>query len=180
MTAPIQTVVHGMREMLKGNLDQRLHVAREDEIGFLAQSFDEMIEGVAEKDRIRATFGGFVSRSVAEAVLEDAGVLRGEKREVCILFQDIRSFTTMSERTDPAALLNILNQVFTEIVATVKHDDDSERAVRAALDMVKRLVDSNIRSGAQNLPAIRIGLAFIPARLWLDRLVRTNALSTAL
>ena len=42
--------------------------------------------------------------------------------------------------------------------ATVKHDDDSERAVRAALDMVKRLVDLNIRLGAQNLPAIRIGV----------------------
>jgi len=99
-----------MREVLKGNLDQRLHVAREDEIGFLAQSFDEMVEGVAEKDRIRDTFARFVSRSVAEVVLEDAGVLRGEKREVCILFPNIRGFNTMSERTDPAALLNILNQ----------------------------------------------------------------------
>lgn len=109
MTPPIQTLVFGMREVLKGNLDQRLHVARGDGIGFLAQSFDEMVEGLAEKKRIRDTFGRFVSRSVAEAVLENTGVLRGEKRDVCILFQDIRGFTTMSERTDPAALLNMLN-----------------------------------------------------------------------
>ncbi len=181
MTAPIQTLVHGMREVLKGNLDLRLQVDREDEIGFLAQSFDEMVEGLAEKERIRDTFGRFVSRSVAEAVLEGKGALRGEKREVCILIQDIRGFTAMSERTDPAALLNMLNQFFTEIVAAVeaeggivkqftgdgvmalfgapvKHDDDSARAVRAALDMVRRLADLNIRLAAQNLPAIRIGV----------------------
>ena len=181
MTAPIQTLVHGMREVLNGNLDLRLQVTREDEIGFLAQSFDEMVEGLAEKERIRDTFGRFVSRSVAEAVLEGKGALRGEKREVCILFQDIRGFTAMSERTDPAVLLNMLNQFFTEMVAAVeaeggivkqftgdgvmalfgapvKHADDSERAVRAALDMVTRLADLNIRLDAQNLPTIRIGV----------------------
>ena len=82
-----------------------------------------------------------------------------EKREVTILFQDIRGFTVLSERTDPAALVRMLNQFFTEMVAAVeaedgivkqftgdgvmalfgapvKHENDPERAVRAGLGMV--------------------------------------------
>ena len=181
MTAPIQTLVRGMREVLRGNFDLRLQVVREDEIGFLAQSFDEMVEGLAEKERIRDTFGRFVSPSVAEAVLEGKGVLRGERREVSILFQDIRGFTTLSERTDPGVLVGMLNQFFTEMVAAVeaeggivkqftgdgvmalfgapiKHDNDPERAVRAALNMVTRLTDLNGRLATQGFPDIRIGV----------------------
>ena len=99
-----------MREALKGILDERLHVVREDETGFLVQWFDEMVKRLAVKKRIRDTFGRLVSRPVSEAVLEDTGVLRGEKREVCLLLQDIRGYTTMSERTDPTALLDLLNK----------------------------------------------------------------------
>ena len=46
--------------------------------------------------------------------------LAGERREVSILFQDIRGFTALSQRLDPVALLRLLNQFFTEVVAAVE------------------------------------------------------------
>ena len=58
--------------------------------------------------------------TVAEAVLSDRVPLAGERLEVSILFQDIRGFSAMSESLDPAALLRLLNQFFTEVVAAVE------------------------------------------------------------
>ncbi len=181
ITAPIQTLVAGMRQVLQGDFGHRLRVERQDEIGFLSSSFNEMVAGLEEREQIKETFGRYVSRPVAEAILSKRLPLAGERREVTILFQDIRGFTTISEQFDPAALVGILNQFFTEVVAAVEaeggvirqftgdgvmalfgapeaHPDDPERAVRAALAMVARLGPLNQRFAAAGLPALRIGI----------------------
>ena len=88
---PVRTLVAGMHEVLKGNLKFRSKIEREDEIGFLARSFNEMVGGLEEREHIKDTFGRFVSRDVAAAVLDGRVPLEGERREVSILFQDIRA-----------------------------------------------------------------------------------------
>lgn len=181
ITAPIRLIVQAMRDVRQGNLRRRLSLRREDEIGYMASSFDEMVEGLQERERIRETFGRFVSKDVADVVLSGRVSLDGERREVTILFQDIRGFTALSENTDPADLLRILNQFLTEIVAAVEtekgvvhkftgdgvmalfgapvsHADDPERAVRAALDMVRRLDGLNQRWAGSGGPHLRIGI----------------------
>ena len=47
ITSPVQTLVAGMREVLKGNLRYRSKIERQDEIGFLARSFNDMVGGSA-------------------------------------------------------------------------------------------------------------------------------------
>src|SRR5262249_57018832 len=107
--------------------------------------------------------------------------LAGERVEVSILFQDIRGFTALSENLDPVALLRVLNQFFTEVVAAVETQggvvkqftgdgvmalfgapqsraDHSERAVRAALGIVARLDGLNARLQSDGLPALQIGV----------------------
>jgi adenylate cyclase len=181
ITSPVQRLVAGMHEVLRGNLRFRSSVEREDEIGFLATSFNEMVGGLEERERIKDTFGRFVSHDVAEAVLSGRVPLEGERREVSILFQDIRGFTTLSERLDPAALLKLLNQFFTEVVAAVEaeggvvkqfvgdgvmalfgapqsHSDHAERAVRAALGIVSRLARLNEKWRAQGALPLEIGV----------------------
>ena len=101
IAAPLQALVAAMRRVLAGDFGQRLHVRREDEIGFLAGSFNEMVAGLEERETIKETFGRFVSRDVATAVLSGQLPLDGERREVTILFQDVRGFTTMAEHTEP-------------------------------------------------------------------------------
>ena len=108
--APLQGLVAGMREVLRGNLQYRSRIDRHDEIGFIAKSFNEMVDGLEERELIRDTFGRFVSHDVAEAVLTGRVPLQGERRDVSILFQDIRGFTALSEQLDPAVLLRLLNQ----------------------------------------------------------------------
>jgi class 3 adenylate cyclase len=181
ITSPLQSLVAGMRQVHDGNLHYRARIDRDDEVGFLAGSFNDMVAGLEERERIRDTFGRFVSHDVAEAVLAGRVPLEGERREVSILFQDIRGFTALSESRDPAALLSLLNEFFTEIVAAVEaeggvvkqflgdgvmalfgapqaHADHAARAARAALGIVSRLEVLNERWCAQGGSPLEIGV----------------------
>lgn len=180
ITSPVLSLVAGMREVVQGNLRFRSKIDREDEMGFLARSFNDMIGGLEEREHIKNTFGRFVSRDVAAAVLSGQVPLGGERREISILFQDIRGFTGLSEQLDPATLLKVLNQFFTEVVAAVEFEggvvkqftgdgvmalfgapqaypDHAERAVRAALGIVNRLVGLNVQLNSQGIPSLAIG-----------------------
>jgi adenylate cyclase len=179
--APLQGLVAGMREVLRGNLQYRSRIERHDELGFIAKSFNEMVDGLEERELIRDTFGRFVSHDVAEAVLAGRVPLQGERRDVSILFQDIRGFTALSEQLDPGVLLRLLNQFFTEVVAAVEaeggvvkqflgdgvmalfgapqpYPDHPERAVRAALGIVQRLKGLNETLAGQGIAPLEIGV----------------------
>jgi len=181
ITDPVRTLVRSMHEVLRGNLKHRTRIERNDEIGFLARSFNEMVDGLEEREHIRRTFGRFVSRDVAEAVLNGRVPLAGERLEVSILFQDIRGFTALSERLDPVTLLRMLNRFFTEVVAAVEaeggvvkqftgdgvmalfgapaaREDHARRAVRAAVGIVERLGRLNEHLHADGIPALSIGV----------------------
>ncbi|HEY3785811.1 MAG TPA: adenylate/guanylate cyclase domain-containing protein [Steroidobacteraceae bacterium] len=181
MTGPVRSLVAAMHHVLRGNLHHRTHIEGSDELRFLGRSFNEMAAGLEDRERIKATFGRFVSRDVAEAVLSGRIPLAGERLEVSILFQDIRGFTALSEQLEPARLLGLLNQFFTEAVAAVEAEggmvkqftgdgvmalfgapqaqaDHAERAVCAALGMVARLADLNAVLRSQGAPSLRIGI----------------------
>ena len=76
-----------------------------------------------ERRRLRDTFGGFVSPAVLEEIL--AGRLEpnvgGERRDVCVLFSDIRGFTTLSEALAPEMVTELLNRYFDRMAKAV-HD----------------------------------------------------------
>ena len=181
ITAPLQGLVAGMHQVLKGNLRYRSDIHRHDEIGFLARSFNDMVDGLEERERIRDTFGRFVSNDVAEAVLSGRIPLEGEHRDVSILFQDIRGFTALGETLDPSVLLRLLNQFFTEVVAAVEAEggvvkqflgdgvmalfgapqecaDHAQCATRAALRIKDRLRTLNELLQDQGAVPIEIGV----------------------
>src|SRR3981081_2661464 len=91
------------------------------------------------------------------------------RRTITVLFADLSGFTTMSERLDPEVMQTFQNELFEELTAAVQgfggfvdkfigdallalfgapaaHEDDPERAVRAALDMIRRTTQLGERS----------------------------------
>ena len=91
------------------------------------------------------------------------------RRTITVLFADLSGFTTMSERLDPEVMQAFQNELFEELTAAVQnfggfvdkfigdallalfgapaaHEDDPERALRAALDMIKRTACLSERS----------------------------------
>lgn len=181
IAAPLGSLAQAMGAVLAGDLSRRVTLRRGDEVGFLARAFNEMVSGLAERERVKDLFGRFVSRDVASAVIGGALPLGGERRTVTILFQDVRGFTTIAESTTPDALVRVVNRLFTAMVeavereggvirqfvgdgvmalfgAPVAHDDDAERAVRAALRMVASLPALNASLADEGIPPIRIGV----------------------
>ncbi len=152
-----------------------------DELEQLASGFNRMVDGLKERDKLRTTFGKYMTAAVMEHLLAGKVSLGGESLRVTILFTDIRSFTTISERMDPQQLVALLNEYFTEMVgiviqedgvvdkyigdaimavfgAPVPKADDAANAVRAAARMRSALRDLNKRLEARGLPKLRTGI----------------------
>jgi adenylate cyclase len=82
---------------------------------FLAGTTYRFFSEEREKRRARETFGRFLSPAMVEQVLAKEGGIKlgGDKRELTVLFADIRGFTTLSEKLDPHVLLEFLNEYLT-------------------------------------------------------------------
>ena len=101
-----------------GDYTARVPVVATDETGSLAQSFNTMVGGLEERERLREAFGAYVDPSLAERVLQEGTALEGEEVEVSVLFLDIRDFTAFAERAAPREVLAHLRD-FWELVVPV-------------------------------------------------------------
>lgn len=93
-----------------------------DEIGQLTLGFNDMIDGLKERDFISNTFGRYVDQEVARELLSrpEASRLGGGKREVVILFSDIRGFTPLAETLSPEATIHLVNRYFSRMIEVIQ------------------------------------------------------------
>lgn len=114
---PIERLTDTAEAIGAGRYEARVGLRRGDELGQLGARFDEMAAGLEERERIRATFGRYVSEEVARKVLAspEAATLGGEEREVTILFADIRGYSTIVEEMPPARAVELLNRYLGEM-----------------------------------------------------------------
>lgn len=75
----------------------------------------------AERRRVQAIFGHYVAPDVLRLLLQHPGATRlgGERRRISVLFSDIRSYTTLSEKLSPEAVVGWLNEYFAAQVAVI-------------------------------------------------------------
>ena len=75
----------------------------------------------AEKRKVSRLFGRYVSRDVYKQLMANPGlaVLGGGRREMSVLFSDLRGFTSITEKGQPEALVEQLNEYFTRMVEIV-------------------------------------------------------------
>ncbi len=143
-----------------------------------------VLEDITQEKRMKTTMSRYLTPHVAEQVMalgEDA-LMVGERKEVTILFSDIRGYTTLTENLGAAEVVLLLNQYFeTMVEAVFNHEGTLDkfigdalmavfgaplpltenhawRAVQSALDMRRRLEEFNQRRIIQAQPQIRIGI----------------------
>ncbi len=151
---------------------------------FLVATTWRFMDEERSKRRAREAFGRFLAPSVVEEVLAQEGALRlgGEKRELTVLFSDVRGFTSISERLEPQLLLELLNEVLTPMTDVIvsgyqgtldkymgdavmafwgaprPQPDHALRACRAAISLAERLAELRPRWRARGLPEIDVGV----------------------
>jgi adenylate cyclase len=152
-------------------------------IALIARAVFDAVEAVVERVRLQQSFAGQVSPAVLSEML--AGSLSpgvsGQLADVCVLFSDVRDFTTLSEKMPPAVVTTVLQRYFDRMVHAVhrfdgtvdkfigdgmmvlfgaprKSADPCGDAVRCALAMMEQLDELNADFAREGLPTLVIGI----------------------
>jgi class 3 adenylate cyclase len=95
-------------------------VVQDDDLGALAASFNRMQAGLAERQRLQTAFGTYVDPTLAGRLLEQGDdVFTGERRQVSVMFVDIRDFTPFAETNTAEDTVARLNALFGIVVPAV-------------------------------------------------------------
>lgn len=117
LAKPVYRLVDGLTAIVNGELEYRITEKRNDEIGYLMETFNKMAEGLQQKAQVENVFSRFVSTNVAKRILSDMDNLELGGRHVygSVLFADIVGFTSMSENMEPSKVVEFLNEYFSFI-----------------------------------------------------------------
>jgi adenylate cyclase len=118
---PVDSVRRALQRVQSGDFGVRVPVYDATQIGQLQLGFNEMVAGLAERERIREAFGTYVDPDIAARVLEEGTNLAGEQVEVTIMFIDIRDFTGFAEKTAADRVVAAINELFEQFVPVI-HD----------------------------------------------------------
>jgi class 3 adenylate cyclase len=117
---PIRDLADATVRVGAGDYGQRLPVVQDDDLGALAASFNRMQSGLAERLRLQAAFGTYVDPTLAARLLEQGDdVFTGERREVTVMFIDVRDFTPFAETHSAEDTVARLNALFEIVVPAV-------------------------------------------------------------
>ncbi len=181
MSTALRRVNTALKKLEQQEYAHVIGVKTGDELEDLANGFNSMVDGLKERDKLRTTFGKYVTSAVVDHLMNGTVELGGASIPVTILFTDIRSFTTISEKMDAQALVGLLNEYFTEMVGIVMEEDgvvdkyigdaimavfgapvpkkdDPIHAVRAAVRMRHALVHLNTRLKERGIAPLRTGI----------------------
>jgi adenylate cyclase len=183
ISGPLKSLAAAAERIKNGEFEQNLSAKGKDEISLLTGRFVEMGRGLAERERLRDSFGRFTNKTIAEQAMRGELTLGGETKRVTVFFSDIRSFTAISEKLEPAEVVEFLNDYMTRMVECVDKTGgvvdkfigdavmavwgaplsagspahDAFNCVKAALMMRSALARFNEGRGGDKKPRIRIG-----------------------
>ncbi|MFW6359480.1 MAG: GAF domain-containing protein [Chroococcales cyanobacterium] len=141
-----------------------------------------VMDDISDEKRLKSTMYRYMTQELAEELLKlDDAKLGGDRKEVTVLFSDIRSYTTLTETLRAEEVVGMLNSYFEGMVEAVfQHKgtldkyigdaimavfgsplpltDHAWKAVQTSLDMRRRLANFNAERIANNQIPIRIGI----------------------
>jgi adenylate cyclase len=140
------------------------------------------MDDISDEKRLKSTMYRYMTQELAEELLKlDDAKLGGDRKDVSILFSDIRSYTALTEKLAAEEVVGMLNEYFESMVEAIfKYKgtldkyigdaimavfgsplpltDHAWRAVQTAVEMRQRLADFNARRMSLNKEPIKIGI----------------------
>jgi adenylate cyclase len=141
-----------------------------------------IVDDISAEKRMKSTMSRYMDPGLADQLLAGGeDILGGKSTTATILFSDIREFTTLTEELGAQGTVSLLNEYFTLMVdciqkeggmldkfigdaimaafgVPVAHDDDEDRAVRAAISMIKTLNAWNVKRLGDGKKPVRMGI----------------------
>jgi adenylate cyclase len=122
ITGPVRRLLEGTRAVEEGRLDGSIDVTTRDEIGQLTTAFNNMVEQLRHKERLRETFGRYVDPRVVEGLIDRQSATHsdGERRVMTVLFCDMKGFTRLSEGMTPQGLVKVMNHYLSTMSGPIR------------------------------------------------------------
>ena len=201
--APLHHIKKAVKAVENNNLDARVDILTNDELGDVAEGFNLMIQSLKESRKARESFGKYVCKEIRDEIIAGNPSLDGEMKRVTLLFSDLRNFTGLVEKNHPKDVVQIMNQYFTEMTLAIKahkglilqyvgdeieavfgapvgFDDHPEMAVIAALEMRDRLSQLNIKLEQQGFKPLAHGIGIHSGAVLAGNIGSSDRLSYAL
>jgi adenylate cyclase len=163
------------------NVNASKEIRSKDEIGILAEAFDDMTKGLRERDKIKNIFTKFHGSVITDTLMDQEDLRKGKKCEAVIFFSDIRGFTDFSNNKTPEEVVAMLNSYFEVMVAIINKNggvvdkfvgdaimavwgapngtpDDAKKALTACLEMRKALAVLNEKRISEGQSVIMMGM----------------------
>lgn len=167
LSGPISQLVNATHQIEQGNFDVNVPVRRNDELGRLASSFNEMVAGLALQEKYRSVLNAVADRTVAEQLITQSGTLGGEMRHVTMLFCDIRGFTALTENMPPADVIELLNEHMTALTdVAYQHGGIVDKFVG---DLIMVLFGAPMTTGEDASSAVQCALSMLRVRRELNQ-----------
>src|SRR3954451_3440703 len=163
---PVADLQRAATRLARGDYDVSVPVTTGDELGELAATFNQAIQGLREREQIREAFGTYLDKDVARFILSGNFPEEGVELDVTVLFFDVRDFTKFAAEADAKKVVAELNRLFELTVPIItrhgghvdkfvgdgllaifgapeNYPDHAERAVRAGCELVDTVNDSD-------------------------------------
>lgn len=174
LTKPIVSLSEGVKKIRDGNFEVNVKQTTKDEIGVLTHSFNEMAKELKERFQLLRYVGSHTKEMIKSSTSTEAK-MGGERKDVTVLFSDIRGFTSYSEQVSPEEVIAMLNEYLSvqadlvekyvgsvdkyvgdEMVAIFLGEDHAERAIWCAREIIK--ISRTLNEKKQKPIAIGIGI----------------------
>jgi adenylate cyclase len=179
---PLSELRGAMDRVAQSDLAARATVTTNDELGYVAERFNDMVAALRRGEVVRGLLDQYVSPAVAQHAVESGAELGGRLVHCTVLFADIRDFTGLSERLPPDQLVLLLNRFMGAMVGVVAAhgglvhkfggdsllavfgtplnacEDHAASAVRAALGMRRALEGVSAGEAEEGRGILRVGV----------------------
>lgn len=181
LTRPVKALVSATGRVAEGDYETEVSIDSRDEMGTLADAFNDMTRGLLMREQYRSVLNKVVSQDIATELMKGDVELGGENRDVSVLFADIRGFTPLTEGMRPQAVIGLLNEcmeglaraidaeggvvdkfIGDEIMAVfgapVAQSDHAVRAVSAAVRMRENIDAMNRERASRGEGVLGVGI----------------------
>jgi adenylate cyclase len=177
MARQIQVLSDAARKVGYGDLDVHVSVNSKDELGELAEEFNKMTQHLREKMQMQKFVSPLTVDMIRNSVRRKGMKQKAARREVAVLFSDVRKFSTIAERLAPEDIVKLINVYFDiqaliiekhngivdkfmgdQIMAIFQDEQMADNTLTAAVDIQRKIKQINQERRSKRLITLEVGI----------------------